>query len=51
VRDVAEIGKCSEKTVRRWVAMGALKAIKRGNWMRIEAQDVLAFLRANRVGA
>ena len=40
VKEVAEIMKVSEKTVRNWIKWGRIKAIKIGRQWRIPAEEI-----------
>ncbi len=49
VREVAKKLKLTDKSVRRYISQGKLKAIKLGRVLRIREADVEEFLEARRV--
>jgi DNA binding domain, excisionase family len=42
--EVAEVLRCSQKTVRRWVRAGRLRAVLTGRCYRFRRQDVMEFV-------
>jgi len=49
IEDVATMAQLHERTVRRWIKRGWLRAIKRGRVVRILSEDVLDFIEHNRL--
>jgi excisionase family DNA binding protein len=50
ISDASAIMRLHERTVRRWIARGWLRAVRRGRFVRVLSEDLLAFIEANRVG-
>lgn len=48
VKETARALNVSEKTVRRWIAVGALVAHRLGRQLRISAADMESFIKAHR---
>jgi excisionase family DNA binding protein len=48
VDETAELLATSTRTIRRWIASGALSAYRRGRVVRIADEDIAVFLDANR---
>jgi excisionase family DNA binding protein len=49
IDDVGRLGRVSTRTVRRWIAAGVLRAVRRGRVVRVLSEDVLTFLAENRI--
>ncbi len=50
IADTAFIARLHERTIRRWISRGWLRAVKRGRFVRVSTEDLREFLRANHVG-